>query len=82
MVVGAMQLHAHEEEVQELGCNALLSVCRDSGGEAVAIPLARRQRAAQAGGRSVAVAALQAHPEFGRVYELGGELLDLLPVLA
>ena len=82
VVVGAMQLHAHEEELQEPGCNALLSMCRDSGGEAVATVRARRERAAQAGGRTVAVAALQAHADFGRVYELAGEVLDLLPVLA
>eukprot|EP00964_Phaeocystis_antarctica_P026837 scaffold15104_cov59-Phaeocystis_antarctica.AAC.1 len=82
VVVVAMQLNEDEEDVQEPGLAALLSICRESGGEAVAIPLARRQRAAQAGGRTAALAAMQAHAEFGCVYELGGELLDLLPILA
>ena len=84
VVVGAMRLHEDEEDVHEPGLTALLSICRDSGGEAVAIPLARRLRLAQAGGWTVALAAMRAHPEIGRVYELGQELLelDLLPVLA
>ena len=42
--------------------------------------LARKQLAAQAGGRTVlAVAAMQAHPDDGNVHECGQQLLEFLP---
>ena len=72
-MVAAMRVHPHVAAVQEIGCIALIELC---GGTS---PLAHRQRAIDAGGRTVVVAAMQAHPNDAEVqwylWAAGAELL-------
>ena len=68
-----MRVHPHVAAVQEIGCIALIELC---GGPS---HLAHRQRAIDAGGRTVVVAAMQAHPNDAEVqwylWAAGTELL-------
>jgi hypothetical protein len=75
-VVVAMRAHAQDADVQESGCEMLLTVC---GGGASAAARARRQRAAQAGGRTVVVGAMQAHPGDIDVQREGQLVRNALP---
>ena len=63
----------HVEDVQENGCHALRRIC--SGGAGVR---ARRRCATNVGGRTVAVAAMQAHPGNDEVQRHGQEVLNYL----
>ena len=65
-MVAAMRVHPHVAAVQEIGCIALIELC---GGTS---PLAHRQRAIDAGGRTVVVAAMQAHPDDAEVQWIYG----------
>ena len=76
----AMRAHP-QAMVQWHGCEALLNVC---GGGASDAARARRQRLAQAGGRTVVAAAMQAHPDegeviCGQVQQYGQLVLNALP---
>ena len=72
-VVAAMRVLLHAADVQENGCDALLEIC--SGGAGVR---ARRRLATQAGGRTVAVSAMQAYPGNDEVQRHGQEVLNYL----
>ena len=69
-----MRAHLQVAQVQRKGCAALGNICvgSDEAG------LARKQRAADAGGIEVAVAAMQAHPQVAGVQAQGQRLRDLL----
>eukprot|EP00964_Phaeocystis_antarctica_P048337 scaffold27985_cov46-Phaeocystis_antarctica.AAC.7 len=69
-----MRAHPQEADVQVQGCSALFEIC--CGGSGVR---ARKRRATQAGGRTVAVAAMQAHPDHDGVQDSGQLVLDCLP---
>ena len=70
-VLAAMREHPHVAAVQEIGCIALVELCRSASHLA--------QRAVDAGGRWVVVAAMQAHPNDAEVqcclWAAGTELL-------
>ena len=74
-VVQAMRAHPQVAGVQQYGCHALVNVCDgdDAAGRA------RRLRATRAGGRTVAVPAMQAHPDDDNIQDFSQRLLDLLP---
>ena len=76
VVVATMRAYPQMEGMQGYGCDVLFSVC---GGGDSAGARARRQRAAQAGGRTVVAAAMQAHPGSRRVQLRGQLVLNALP---
>ena len=69
-VVVALRTHPKVAGVQEQACRALINVCDgdDAAGRA------RRLRATRAGGRTVAVAAMQAHPDDDNVQDFSQRL--------
>jgi len=79
-VVEAMRAHPQVEGVQEYGCWVLNNVCHQRPGddEAFDAGRARQRRAVQAGGRTLAAAAVQAHPDNERVQRYGKLLLEAL----
>ena len=76
----AMRAHPQAAGVQVSGCAALNNVChqRPGGDEAFDAGRARQRRAVQAGGRTLAAAALQAHPDDEQVQGYGEMLLEAL----
>jgi hypothetical protein len=78
--VEAMRAHPQAAGVQISGCGALIHVCyqRPGGDEAFDAGRARQRRAVQAGGRTLAAAAVQAHPDNERVQRYGKLLLEAL----
>ena len=76
-VVAMMQVHLQVADVQRLGCMLLCRVC---GPVANPAARARMRLATEAGGRRVAVAAIQAHPGHEEVQRRGKRVLNCLPV--
>jgi hypothetical protein len=79
-VVAAMRAHPQAAGVQASGCRALIHVCylRPGDDEAFDAGRARQRRAVQAGGRALAAAVVQAHPDNERVQRFGELLLEAL----
>ena len=71
-VAAAMQAHPQVVGVQEHACAVLCNLCH--GTDAAA--LARKQRAAEAGGPEAAAAALQAHSGNAEIQRLGQLVID------
>ena len=67
VAVAAMRVHPQDEHVQLAGCFALMHYGKGAANE---------QRAAEAGGRAVVIAAMQAFP---KMKTMGQLLLDVLP---
>ena len=76
----AMRAHPQAAGVQISGCGALIHVCyqRPGGDEAFDAGRARQRRAVHAGGRTLAAAAVQAHPDNELVQVYGELLLEAL----
>ena len=77
VLVAALRAHSQAADVQVVGCSALIELY--SGGANASALASCRRHATLAGGRTAAIAAMQAHAGHGAVQRFGQRVLDCLP---